>query len=94
MFHGNQDDEDPPFPSESRSDGDHEGLGGTLLGLGFLVVGGGVYGLLGGDSESLRDYPLWADFDAPLDAGAQPVPAHRETEGDCEQMPHPQSLLR
>ncbi len=80
LFHGDRDNEDPPFPSESQSKSDHEGLSGTLLGLGFVGIGAGVYALFGGDSESLSDYPRWVDFNAPPDAGEPQTPPGRREE--------------
>jgi hypothetical protein len=74
LFHGDPRNTELPFPSESQSKDDHGGLTGTLLGLGFLGIGAGVYALLGGDAESLSDYPIWVDFNEPPDAGGQRTP--------------------
>jgi hypothetical protein len=84
LFAGDSDDEDSSWPSESQSEDERDRLSGTLLGLGFLVVGAGVYGLLGGDCESLRDYPVWVDFDAPPDADEREAPPGAQgTDNDC-----------
>lgn len=37
----------------------------ALLGLGTLGVGAGLYSLLGGDADSLNDYPVRVDFNEP-----------------------------
>ncbi len=68
------DEEDPPLGSESQSKSEHEKLSTALLGLGFAGIGAVVYALLGGDTESLRDYPLWVDFDELPDAGGPQAP--------------------
>ena len=65
---------DSPFALESESKGDHEVPCTAFLGLGFAGVGAVVYALLGGDGDSLRDYPLWVDFDEPADTGGQQAP--------------------
>jgi hypothetical protein len=72
LLTGNDPDEEgPPFASENQSKSEHEKLSTALLGLGFAGIGAAVYALLGGDAESLRDYPLWVDFDEPADTGEQ-----------------------
>ncbi len=83
LFHDDSDNDDPPLASESQSNDDHGGLSGTLLGLGFVGIGAGVYALLGGDGESLSDYPLWVDFHEPQDPNGQqtPPPVREEDDG-------------
>ena len=74
-----RDHQDPPFTSESQSKSEHEELSTAFLGLGFAGIGAIVYALLGGDTDSLSDYPLWVDFDEPPDGGEpQTPPASRE----------------
>ncbi|MCX5643491.1 MAG: hypothetical protein NTZ17_02225 [Phycisphaerae bacterium] len=41
----------------------------ALLGVGTLGIGAGVYSLLGGDADSLNDYPVRVDFSEPQEDG-------------------------
>jgi hypothetical protein len=77
-----QDDQDPPFASENQSKSEHEKLSTAFLGLGFAGIGAIAYALLGGDTDSLSDYPLWVDFDEPPDGGEQQTPP-ASREGAC-----------
>jgi len=52
---------DSSFASDSQARSDRHRLSTALLGLGFLGAGAGVYALLGGDAESLSDYPVFVD---------------------------------
>ena len=44
-------------------------VGSALLGLGTLGIGAGLYSLLGGDTDSLSDYPVRVDFNEPQGDG-------------------------
>ena len=72
LFGGSDEDEDEDAPSygnhEKHDNHDH---GKTLLGLGVVGVGAGVYWLLGGDGDSLAGHEVHVDFD-------RPTPADRE----------------
>lgn len=52
---------DSSFASDSQARSDRHRLSTALLGLGFLGARAGVYALLGGDAESLSDYPVFVD---------------------------------
>jgi hypothetical protein len=58
------------------SDPDAEECDGklALLGLGAAGVGAGTYKLLGGDADSLEDYPVRVDFTKLPNAGDPPTP--------------------
>jgi hypothetical protein len=55
--------------SSSADRGGSKDAGGracsTLLGVGTLGIGAGLYSLLGGDTDSLSDYPVRVDFNEP-----------------------------
>jgi hypothetical protein len=62
-----KDDEDSS-PADSAGSKDTGGrVGSALLGLGALGLGAAVYFLLGGNTDSLSDYPVRVDFNEPQD---------------------------
>lgn len=67
-----KDDEDFSPTGSAGSEDAGGRVGSLLLGLGTLGLGAGVYSLLGGDTDSLSDYPVRVDFNEPQD-GAKRV---------------------
>jgi len=57
-------------PADSAGSEDAGGSAcSSLLGLGTLGIGAGLYSLLGGDTDSLNDYPVRVDFNEPQGDG-------------------------
>ena len=60
-----KDDEDSSSADSAGSEDAGGSVCSALLGLGTLGLGAGVYFLLGGDADSLNDYPVRVDFNEP-----------------------------
>jgi hypothetical protein len=73
-------DESSSFGEEDKDNGHN--FCSMLLGLGTVGIGGGLYALFGGHTDSLTDFPVRVDFNEPESACDQQTPRCPSGGGD------------